>query len=113
METRGIDFESLIDVDGKVLVWHIAEAKYKRLAPIDAREQLNRGIVSLTAPAEVAEQPPEPVKPESFNVDKAHVGELRGHAESLNIIGAASMTKEELKVAIREAQQTGGSDATV
>jgi hypothetical protein len=52
-----------VDQRGRVSVWQIAEKRWVVLHPVDAREQLNRGIVALQPPAEAKAAPP-PAEPE-------------------------------------------------
>ena len=49
-----------LDVNGLVLVWEFAAKRWRRCAPIDARELIGKGLASLTGPKD--ESRPEPVR---------------------------------------------------
>jgi hypothetical protein len=100
-----------IDGDDRVVVWHLFEKKWKRLRPIDAREQLVAGNVSLAAPEEAPEKPPMP-QPDSFDPETAPIAVLRGRAEKAGIAGAVAMSLEELRDALRAKEQEAAGGET-
>lgn len=99
-----------IDSDGRVTVW--VDGKWKRLCPVDAREQINLGIATLKAPEDAPPKPEPPVIPEAIDVALMQIAELRGHAEKLGVIGVEAMDLDALRQAIKmKSKAAEGQDA--
>ncbi len=72
---------SMLGPDGKVQVWDIEKKKFKRIMPIDAKEQLAAGVVSVTQPSGKSKGKAKKDDRPDYDFGAHNVDELRIFAE--------------------------------
>ena len=92
--------------DGMTDIYDIPAKKWRRVYPVDAREMIDLGTGSFTAPGEPAPVPANSGEQQSQDSDKAHdfskhtVPDLKEMAEEAGIENFAKMNKAELIAAL-------------